>query len=135
MPAYADIAVNPTTGDLDVAGGKLKLVGGMEYVRQHWVAALNLFEGEWFYDSTLGIPYKKQVFVKNPNWPVLRAIFAEATRRVPLVQAVHSMKLGFDATKRILMVEALVTVDGEQVTLTTDLLIAPGAGGPGSSAG
>jgi hypothetical protein len=84
------------------------------------------------FNTSLGIPYKQEVLVKAPKWTLLRALFAEVTRRVPLVEAVHSIQLGFDATKRILVVTALATVDGEQVTLTTDLLVAPGAGGPGA---
>jgi hypothetical protein len=133
--AYADLKVDLTTGDIVVTGGKLQTVSGMEYAIQHWVAALHLFEGEWYYNSLLGLPYKKQIFVKNPNMTVVRALFAETTRSVPLITAVHSMKLGLDTTKRIMTVEAVATVDGEQVTLTTDLLIAPGKGGPGSSDG
>jgi len=131
--AYADLKVDLTTGDIVVTGGKLQTVSGMEYAIQHWVAALHLFEGEWYYNALLGLPYKRQIFVKNPNMTVVRALFAETTRGVPLITAVRSMKFGLDTTKRIMTVEAVATVDGEQVTLTTDLLIAPGKGGPGSS--
>lgn len=51
------LALDPVTGDLLLAGGRLTLVEGAVAVAQRLRGRLSLWAGEWFADTAVGIPF------------------------------------------------------------------------------
>lgn len=99
--------------------GKAQLVRGAQAVAQAWKTHLTLFLGECFRDLSLGIDYPNVVLVKNPSIPVLRGIFARASRDTPGVRDVTDIRFSFDARARVMTITASVTyVEGGEDTLT-----------------
>ena len=47
-------ALDPQTGDLSLADGRLSLVEGVDAVAQRLGGRLRLWRGEWFYDYDAG---------------------------------------------------------------------------------
>lgn len=108
------------TGDLDLelVDGMLrpKMVTGAEYVRQKISARLKFFLGEWFLDLREGVPYFRDVFVKNPDVDLIRSIFRDVLSSVSDVAAVNQLALTYDDATRELAVEFHVTlVDGSEI--------------------
>jgi hypothetical protein len=77
-----------------------------------------MFRGEWFLDRSIGIDYQNDVLEKGVSTPVLRAIFATATRQTPGVADVRDLRLGLNRATRTLTVAAEAILDtGEGVSL------------------
>lgn len=106
-----DARLDPTTGDLYVSEtGAVALLS--EYaatVRQRLAIRLQLFAGEWFLNTRLGVPYYRDALVKNPNFTVVRTLLRSTVLRDPDVVDVPRMEMSllgrtlsvdFDATLR-----------------------------------
>lgn len=69
------LELDPDTGDLAVADGRLQVVEGVAAITQGLQMRLRLWQGEWFADTDVGIPYLGILGQKGSQ------AFAEATFR------------------------------------------------------
>lgn len=90
-----DIKLN-TAGDVDLSFHKLTLVSGSDQVAQRLSIALKLFLGEWNFDTTKGVPYYEDVFVKGQDPGVLENIFKTAILGVEDVNKLLSFDLSLE---------------------------------------
>lgn len=86
---------NPNLGDLRLDAGQLSLTdpGSAIAVRQHLQNRLRFFLGEWFLDARQGLPYFRDVFVKNPNSQTIRSVFRRTILETPGISAVENLEL------------------------------------------
>lgn len=97
-----DLALD-ANGDLLVERGDLALVDGLDAIAQHVAIRLQFFQGEWFLDQRVGIPYFQQVLVKAPNLTAVRSLLRDAVTTTPGVIAIvkFDLELGVDRTLRV----------------------------------
>lgn len=90
-------------GDLEVFEGTPVQLSGAASIRQAVKSELRLFASEWFLDEEIGIPYKEQILVKNPNMQAVRELFRRAILGVPGIRSVKSLSVRFtgDRTLRV----------------------------------
>ena len=100
-----DLAENVASGDLLLRDGDLMLIDNAERVAQQILITLRFWFGEWFLDTTKGVPYLEYILVKNPNINHIQQILTEAIMSVSGVQRVTSMEIEFDRQNRRLAVE------------------------------
>lgn len=98
----SDIATDDNTGDLLLTNGDLSLARGAVAVKQALRQELKMFAGEWFLDLDYGVPYYKNVLVKNPNPQLLEGIFQQKILSTPGVLELTSFSLTYDASARTL---------------------------------
>jgi hypothetical protein len=61
-------------------------------VAQDVASAIKLFQGELYYDTTLGVPYFGQVFSQQYNAAIINSLMQQAALTVPnVVEAVASV--------------------------------------------
>ena len=82
------------------AGGSLVVIEGIQQVRQRIASRLKLFVGEWFLDLREGVPYYRDVLVKNPNLPLVRSLFRRVISRTPGVLSVAKVDVEIDQAAR-----------------------------------
>ena len=100
--------------DLDLVEGDLALIEGLDAIRQHVRQRLQLFLGEWFLDITVGVPYFQNVYVKNPNFIVVEALFRDRVLSTPGIDEVNSFDFDYDNNTRQLSVSfAATTINGD----------------------
>ena len=92
---YSTIQLNKNTNDLTVDSmGNIAMLSGADAVAQDVASAVKTFQGELFYDTTLGIPYFSQVLGQNYNPPLVKAYVEQAALTVPgVVQALATLVL------------------------------------------
>lgn len=103
-----------STHDLDLTNNSFSLVAGVESINQHWTIRMATWTGDWFLDIRVGIPYLRDVLVKNPNWTILRSVFHEASLQTPGIAEITNFELELDSD-RLLTVE----IEGETEDLET----------------
>lgn len=108
--------------DLDLSGHRLNLVTGDDAVAQQVLIRLKLFLGEWFLDERVGIPYFRDILVRNPNLDLIRSIYKKTLLDTPGVASVESVTLDIDTASRTLTLSFSATLDSGG-TLTYDPFI------------
>lgn len=121
----ATIATDPTTGDLALSD--LKIVRGDAAIEQKVRQVLQFFQGEWFLDTRLGMPYYQSILNrKNPSLPAVKSIFRKALLKVQQIVSVRSMSLTLDKrTRRASLDFVAVLDDARTLTAETEPFILP----------
>lgn len=83
-----DIALTDD-GELLFIDGDLRLVNGIDYIKQTIKRSLQFFLGEWFLNLTIGVPYFQKILIKNPN---KLDVVSYLKRAVLLTEGVQSME-------------------------------------------
>lgn len=95
-----------TTGDLELtsAGDDLVLVDGGEAIAQDVRTRLRTFQGEWFLNPDIGMPYFQKILGQKPRYAFLVAIFTDAISQTPGIIKISDLVLDFNGEDRILSV-------------------------------
>lgn len=119
-----DIKLDLPTHDLDLTTGDLVLIFDDDEIVQKLKIRLQFFLGEWFLDQRLGIPYFRDIFIKNPDLAVIRRIFRQTVLTTPGIADLDNFELSFDGTTRKLTVSFAATkVDGSVITFDDEEFI------------
>ncbi|MDQ6213317.1 hypothetical protein [Achromobacter insolitus] len=91
--------------DLDVGLlGELSFIDGAERISQQVKVTLLAFLGEWFLDTSFGVPYFESILVKSPDRASIEAVLRARIRAVPGVDRVRRLDLDIERELRILRV-------------------------------
>ena len=104
-----DIGLNVQTWDIALRNNDFILIDNAERISQQIKISLQFWLGEWFLNSTLGVPYLERICVKSPNIQHIRQIFRNTIQNVNGVTAVNALNLTVDASKRVLTVSYTAT--------------------------
>lgn len=111
-----DFLLDPVTGDLaalDVAGNVQQATGAL-LVAQRLAVRFNWHLGEWDLDITRGVPWRRDIFVRNPNVARISALMRDTISETPGVIQILSFDLGADpATRRLTVDFRVLTDEGE----------------------
>lgn len=111
-----DIALNATSHDIIIKDGDFLLIDDAERVAQQIKVKLLTLLGEWFLDTTWGVPYLEYILIKQPNRALIYQILREQILSVDDVKGLNSLDLGYDVRKRTLMVNYEANTDYGLVT-------------------
>lgn len=111
----SDLKLDPQTGDLILTSGDLVMTSGADAIRQHLSQRLKSFAGEWFLDLDSGLPYYRDILVKNPNAPAVSGLLQEEIVKTPGVLELLSFNLDLNKATRGLTIKFEVRVDGNYV--------------------
>ena len=99
--------------DWDVQKGQLQFVTGLDEIAQIIEVRLRTFAGEWFLDTTRGVPWFSKVLIKNPNTSEIEELFTQQISDVPGVTAIETLTLEYINEQRSLRVQTrIITTDG-----------------------
>lgn len=93
-----DFALN-ADGELDLSAGDLRMIDGVERVRQQLEIKLSLWAGEWFLDTEFGTPYLQKILRSGGNLNPARDAFRKSALEVDGVTDVR-MNLSLDKANR-----------------------------------
>ena len=103
-------------GDLDLSTGDVQIFSGIYEIKQRVIITLQFFKGEWFRDTSFGIPYFEQVFGKAQLLSDIRMLIIRAIEGVPNVTKVTQIVLTANTQDRSLTVEGLqILANGELI--------------------
>lgn len=114
-----DITIDLNTNDLLFNKYDLSLVGGLDRIRQKLFIRLRFFYGEWYLDTTQGVKYFDEVFVKNPTLSRIQAIIKSVITDTPGVIEVLKMRCNIDNKSRTLNVSFTVSTEYGNLTMST----------------
>lgn len=113
---HIGLAIDPETRDLFFKGNELAIVTGAEAVGQHARQRVMTFRGEWFLDTTAGVPWLAQIMGAKYDPALSEAVVKAEILDTDGVVEITSFAVGFDRTVRRLNirdVEVLSIYDQE----------------------
>lgn len=114
VPQGRDLAIDTEPlgkNDLIVTNGDLTLVTDMAAIKQEIYIRLQFIAGEWFLDTTVGLPYFDNILVKSPNLAAIRTIFMDEILRSAGIKSVLKLDLDFNTKERRLTVTFSANTD------------------------
>lgn len=88
MTTWALKPNNNGVDDIYIANGSIALLSGSEQIRQSIQTRLRTFIGEYYLDSTYGIPYYETIFQSQSNAPFFESVLKA---NITAVQGVTSI--------------------------------------------
>lgn len=111
-------------GDLALVNGTTRVVRDAEQAAQGIDTALDTFLGEYFLDLRIGMPYFRDVLIKNPNPEVVRSVFRKAIKTRPGIVSVPELDVTTNAsTGKMLVTFTAVYEDGSAIAQAKELII------------
>jgi hypothetical protein len=118
---YVELALDPVTNDLAIPPA---WITGPDAVIQRVQVRFRFFLGEWFLDQRLGVPYFRDVLIKNPDPLVVSTVFRKVLEMTPGVSSVDSLVANLDASSRTLMIDFKATLsDGSVIVAQAEPFI------------
>jgi len=118
-----DLALDLNTNDLLVQNYDLSLADGIDQIRQKLKIRLQFFYGEWYLDTTQGIKYFDEIFIKNPTLSRVQSILKSVITDTVGVNELLSMTVNLDNTKRQLTVNFEINTIYGNITMSTGVTL------------
>lgn len=99
-----DLKLN-SNHDLMFKNNRLVLADGANQKAQQIKVALLTFLGEWFLDTSVGVPYFEQVLLKQVDKVKIENVFRQKIAAVKGVKRVLKLNTQIDRKERLLFVE------------------------------
>lgn len=107
------LKLDKNTHDLVFENGELLIVedtdGNPEQIVQNLRTRLLFFRGEWFLDTSVGLPYFTDIMVKSPNIPHIEAVIKLEILEVSGVLEITQFDLNFDIAARKMTINFAVS--------------------------
>ena len=96
---YSDLLIDPVTGDLDVSTGLQLIESNVVSLRQRLWLRFNIWQGDWYFDQTIGFPYRTYLGQKVMK-TILDNKIKEITRLEPDVLSIVDFQSSMDRIGR-----------------------------------
>ena len=111
-----DIALHANDHDILIKDGDFLLIDNAERVAQQIKVKLLTFLGEWFLDTTWGVPYLQYILVKQPNQELIKQILSEQILSVDDVKSLNALELDYQVKVRTLIINYEVSTEYGLIT-------------------
>ena len=111
-----DIALHANDHDILIKDGDFLLIDNAERVAQQIKVKLLAFLGEWFLDTTWGVPYLEYILVKQPNQELIKQILSEQILSVDDVKSLNALELDYQVKVRTLIINYEVSTEYGLIT-------------------
>lgn len=88
-------------GDIEIVNNSFVLVEGLDAKRQHVSIRFQFFSGEWFLDTSLGVPYFEEILIKAPTFAVVSQILKTTVLDTPGILSLTKFDFSSDNARRI----------------------------------
>lgn len=113
----SDIALDNTTGEIELLENDLFLTSGAAGIQQHLTQRLRTFLEEWFLDFRIGVPWFQQVFRKDYDPVVVDAAIKGEIVNTQGIEELVSFNLEIvTATRQLSVSFQARTIEGDVIT-------------------
>ncbi len=102
--------------DIFFDAGQIAFVVDKDYTAQRIKTRLQVFYGEWKYDTSQGVPWIEEVLIKPANLVTIQAIIKNTIINTPTVTSITSYQDNFNRSTRGYSVTFTVTSENGNIT-------------------
>jgi hypothetical protein len=112
------------TNDLLITNGDLSLVTGSDAIAQALQQTLQFWLGEWFLDTTRGVPFKQDILIKNPNLDLVQADIVNAAANVSGVTQILDIQFDYSNVNRTFSISvSALESSGQAITVQAQVTL------------
>lgn len=100
----SDLYQDRLTKELVLVNNDFVMVDDIRFIEQNLTQTLEFFLGEWFLDTTAGIPYYQSILIKDPDLLTLQALLMKAILSALGILELLSFEFNFDNRARTLSI-------------------------------
>jgi len=112
-----------SNGDLDIENGDLVLIDGVDAIAQDCEVRLQFFQGEWFLDTRLGVPWYQEILGHKPRLNIVSSILQKAILLTPGIATITNFGLDYTGTTRTLTVSFTGQTREGSFEFNTELIV------------
>lgn len=86
--------------DIEVTSNDFTLIDSSESIRQRLLIRLMTFQGEWFLDTDLGVPYYQTIFTKGITKDVVDSVIKRQIENCPGIESILKFSSSFSLSTR-----------------------------------
>jgi len=101
----SDLKLVDSTWDLEITNADLVIIEQRDALRQFLKQRLQAFYGEWFLDSSRGLPYFQEILVKNPSFEAVDSLFKREILETAGITELEEFNLDYDNITRSLSLD------------------------------
>lgn len=116
-----DLLLDQLTYDLKIGKQDLSLATESDELAQHLGIRLRFIQGEWFLDTTTGIPFFESIWIKNPDINFVDDVLKSAILETDGVTELIEFESTFDNLQRTYTVTFKANTIYGEVTQTLEL--------------
>lgn len=102
--------------DIFFDAGQIAFVVDKDYTAQRIKTRLQVFYGEWKYDTSQGVPWLEEVLIKPANLVTIQAIIKNTIINTPTVTSITVYQDNFNRSTRGYSVTFTVTSENGNIT-------------------
>lgn len=110
-----DLLLYRDTHDLSIPGYDLKLVSGVDLIRQRIKQRLLTIQGEWFLNTDIGLPWFDQIIGKGAERQQISALLVQNISETEGVDSVIEFDLTLNRRARTMLLQFRVTALGTEI--------------------
>lgn len=100
-------------GDFYIENNSLVMIDGLPAIRQHMTIRFQIFLGEWFLDVRIGVPWFRDILIKNPSFNVVQEILKDVILNTPGALQIITFDFDYVNNSREVSLEfSALTTDG-----------------------
>lgn len=109
------------SNDVAVVNNALALTDGLQQVKQELMQRLQTISGEWFLDTSMGLPYLTDLTQKGMKLSTAAQYFRNEINACPGVLAINKLDLSLDNATRELTID--LEVQGEDGAISLEVTV------------
>jgi len=117
-----DLKLN-SNNDLVIENNDFVFLEGVDYVKQKLSRDLKTFLGECFMDTTIGIPYFQEIFIKGTTINRIAAIYKAAILQTFGVIEILDFNMDYNNANRNLIIDFLVNSEEGTIKISEEIAI------------
>lgn len=119
-----DFELDQVSNDLAFKKNDFSLVESVDQIMQNLAIRLRFFLGEWYLDTTLGIPFYEMILRKNPNQIQIESILKNEIVTTFGVERLTSFESSYNENTRKYSVKfSAISIDGDPLYKEMELRV------------
>ena len=110
-----------------MSSGRFLVRQGREAIAQKVAIRLGTYRGEWFLDTTFGVPWREDILVRNPDLSAIGALIRSEIVKTEGVIGIRTFDLDLTDDRKLLIDFVAETLEGDVRLVTPEEGVSPAA--------
>lgn len=117
-----DILIDPATNDIAHRNGLIRYAVSGNETAQRVIMRIRRLKGEWFIDTTAGMPYIQDILGKR-DINYFKLLLRKEILNTDGVQSINNFRLSFNSKTGHISVYVEIKVDGEYIPIVQEFTL------------
>jgi hypothetical protein len=109
--------------DLAIEENDLVLIDGLDAIAQDMQTRLQIFQGEWFLDTRIGVPWFQKILGTKGRLLLVKSVIRKSILTTPGVINILDLNFDFEGSTRLLSISGRCGTEEGEFEFTKEIII------------